>query len=474
MASRPQGYRYVAFLAHSSDDKKFVEQICVRLESEYRLHCFYDADSITPGQDFDKRIPKAVDESAFGLFFYGTKKLGEYFREEIGMWKHEAQRRGQGPDAQEPVSYVLLPNAPAEEDGVKLLVNDYLRRCNRIDLRKDLFDPVEFGKLVRLLQMAAIRHSGAVQVTGRQGGFVAHPRRATVAGNLVLLCDRQKQSEDVTAALEDDLQGQHRPVIVLLRGAQNQKPQSFVERVWQDLLPECVGNRYPCHRNKIRHDIDSATVDLTLARFQSDWIRALRESAVFAASGSSSLPKLLLEDAVQRINDVGAVVIQTTIFLTPDAGRTRGLVKRLLEFYTQPAFRGLQNPLVVGVCLMPVSSSPQTSMFSRLFSFRSKHVDLENLNFADLIGPLSEQVRIVSTDLLGDVRQEDVIRWSEHSHVMEYCPDLPRRPFSRLIFEPWEKKFHKPCAPMENAIEDLEKLIADCCLPSGETVDGDV
>ena len=469
MASDLNGYEFAVFLSHSSPDKGDIRKIFERLRDDYSIKAFFDADSLLAGKNFDQQISEKISKSACGAFFYGGSEPGGYFQREIAMWQQEGAHR----NFDEFLIPVLLPSVTDQRINS---IDGLLTRLTRIDLRKDLFEKEEFEKFVRMIQLATTRHAGVIDTTGAQAKLAARPQLAPAPLDLAILCDRTEQTGPVEAAFERDQQDQHRPIIVVITGTDRQKPNSFVDRILKDTLPSYLRGNTPCVPRKIIHDpiqpsraVQAENSD-GLQQTTRGWVKALYSSSILGNQHFTLVDFLSwpLREVVQRINEAGAVVFQSTIPASKDHAATRRAVSRLLDFYSQSEFQELRHPLIVGVCVIPVEPEQpavRRGIWQKLFGGDTR-VATEALDLSDLSQKYQSSLMVVQPPSLGDVEVDEVRSWIENPRVTDFCPGFAHQNFDELLFGKWQQRFGKRSAPMADAIADLSRLLSTCCQPS--------
>src|SRR5512134_80113 len=85
------------FLSYASEDRSLVEPIALALRAQ-KHKVFVDRDSLPPGEEYDIRIRKAIEESHLFIFFVSPESLdaGSYTLTELGIaqktWAHPGGR----------------------------------------------------------------------------------------------------------------------------------------------------------------------------------------------------------------------------------------------------------------------------------------------------------------------------------------------------------------------------------------------
>ncbi|HSD60679.1 MAG TPA: SUMF1/EgtB/PvdO family nonheme iron enzyme, partial [Burkholderiales bacterium] len=85
------------FLSYASEDRSLVEPVALALRAQ-RHKVFVDRDSLPPGEEYDIRIRKAIEESQLFIFFVSPESLdaGSYTLTELDIaqktWAHPAGR----------------------------------------------------------------------------------------------------------------------------------------------------------------------------------------------------------------------------------------------------------------------------------------------------------------------------------------------------------------------------------------------
>ena len=131
--------QYDVFLSHNSADKEAVENIAQRLRQEANLQPFLDKWHLIPGQPWQEKLEKALDQSRTCAVFLGPSGLGSWENEEMRDALDQRVR-----DKYFRVIPILLPGADPKD---KTTLPRFLRRLIWVDFRQGLEDTEAFHRL---------------------------------------------------------------------------------------------------------------------------------------------------------------------------------------------------------------------------------------------------------------------------------------------------------------------------------------
>ena len=131
--------QYDVFLSHNSTDKEAVENIAQRLRQEAKLQPFLDKWHLIPGEPWQEKLEKALDQSCTCAVFLGPSGLGSWENEEM---RDALDQRIRNKSFR--VIPVLLPGADPKDNTT---LPRFLRRLTWVDFRQGLGDTKAFHRL---------------------------------------------------------------------------------------------------------------------------------------------------------------------------------------------------------------------------------------------------------------------------------------------------------------------------------------
>lgn len=458
--------RYDVFLSHNSKDKeKYILPLKKRLE-ESKLKAFVDVDNLYPGQNFVHELTRAVRSSHAAAFCIGAEEDTGWIKKELGIALGEEQaRQERNGNSYSSVIPVLLPGKPTDLRDLQHHLDDALRNRNWINFRGGFDVPNEFGRFAHAIQRARIAAPGVF----KPGSQIDRSLM-----NLVILCDRQDQVDEVKDAFLKALEEKpHRPLVVIIKGEEKQKPRVLVERILYDVIPTCLDKDRLVFPKSINFEAFNTQTaggrELILSRdcptdhLTRELAFALKKHP-FRVDASSTLPEIISELNHRQ----STFLFEIQLYVDASSNLAESALRHLLSFLSDKHFQKLEHPFVVCLefsNLQITSGRPETNVLQRLWnqfasSWRKPETSqepsaAENGNRREALSEFQASINLVDPPRLENVRREHVIRWANHDKVRDRCPTLYRTDFD-LALGSWPNpdglSFEKAEPPLQELI----------------------
>ena len=179
--------------------------------------------------------------------------------------------------------------------------------------------------------------------------------------------------------------------------------------------------------------------------------------------------KATLAEIISDLNGENQVfVVQSNIYPNQRGKLETAAVRRIMEFASQPEFADLRQPLVICVCV--IQPRFKMSLFARIsqaFVDRIRGTGPEEASLDTIVDEFQSRVPLIHPPALPDVYPHDVVAWTEHPFVGDFCrwhkSSLPKiKSNLEEMFLRWSESAGSRSAPMIRVASDLSEVLEDC------------